>query len=55
MRNKKKAMKKDPPRLLDKIATGFDCSGSFELNEPISIFYAAEEGHGRIKFPRPEV
>lgn len=50
---KHKESKKAPKKLLDKIQGAFDCSGVFELKQPIKIFYDSGEESGIIKFPNP--
>lgn len=41
--NKKKEKKiQTKPKMLDKLTTPFDCSGTFELKQPIKLFYSSE-------------
>lgn len=44
MRGYKKKEKKikEKPKLLDKLTTPFDCSGTFELKQSAKIFYSSE-------------
>ena len=37
--NKKEATK-EQPKLLDKVNSPFDCSGTIELKEPATLFYS---------------